>query len=108
MPDLVDEAITQFTDRARELRPHVDEMERLERAIEALDTTIPVLPSRRRKLGKRAQQALAYVITHPGETTKEISQGTGIQVGTLNHSLPRLAQDGLVVVRRGKWHEPAS
>jgi hypothetical protein len=126
MADFLDEKRKEIDSRLRELRPLVDEYNRLEKAAEALagvggtaaNGSTARAPRRRRSSGSagkgrrgrprgsgaRAKQALELVRAKPGITIAELADAMGIKANYLYRVLPTLASDGQVK-RRGKgWH----
>jgi hypothetical protein len=126
MADFLDEKRKEIDSRLRELRPLVDEYNRLEKAAAALagvggtaaKGSTAGAPRRRRSSGSagkgrrgrprgsgaRAKQALELVRAKPGITIAELADAMGIKANYLYRVLPNLASDGQVK-RRGKgWH----
>lgn len=125
MTDFLDDKKREINDRLKELKPLVDEYNRLEAAKAALDgvgADSPA-PSRRRRAassgspgngrrrrgrprgsGTRATQALELVKGNPGISIPEIAEKMEIQQNYLYRVLPGLAQDGLVEKRGRGWH----
>lgn len=127
MADFLDEKRNELKARLDELRPLVEEYQRLEDAIAALDgvgsgggtrTT-----SRRRGgassngngngngrrgrprgSGTRGKQALELVRSSPGITIPEIAEQMGIQQNYLYRVLPGLQKDGLIRKEGRGWH----
>jgi hypothetical protein len=128
--DFLDEKRSEIAARLNELKPLVDEYQRLEAAAAALDG-VPATPlmhaapaSRRatratatpRKRGAthgrrdrpkgsdtRGAEALAIVRENPGITIPEIAAKMGIKQNYLYRVLPGLADDGLVVKDGRSW-----
>jgi hypothetical protein len=122
MADFLDEKRKEIDARLRELRPMVDEYNRLEKAAAALSGVggaqrVATAPRRRgggagrrgrpRGSGNRAKQALELVRTRPGITIKEMASAMKIQPNYLYRVMPALESEGQVVKRDGGWH-PAS
>lgn len=129
MADFLDEKRSEIGARLKELKPLVDEYQRLEAAVAALDG-VPQnngAPARRSparaasKSGRRASkgtgrrgrpkgsgtrgaEALALVRTQPGITIPEIAEKMGIKQNYLYRVLPGLAEDGLVRKDGRGWH----
>ncbi len=130
--DFLDEKRNEIGARLKELKPLVDEYQRLEAAAAALDG-VPVSahasgPSRRsapratatprtrgashgrrgrpKGSGTRGAEALALVKERPGITIPEIAEKMGIKQNYLYRVLPGLADDGLVV-KDGRGWKPA-
>src|SRR6266511_4562736 len=116
MADFLDEKRREIEARLRELRPLVDEYNRLEKAAAALRgvgnggaARAARAPRRRgrgrpRGSGTRAKQALELVRARPGITIREIAQSIGIQQNYLDRVLPALQKDGLVRKEGRGWH----
>jgi len=131
--DFLDEKRREIGARLNELKPLVDEYQRLEAAAAALDgiprarsatpggstrraparaaapdpgRTHSATPARRGRpkgSGTRGAEALAVVTANPGITIPEIAQTLGIKQNYLYRVLPALAQDGLVVKDGRGW-----
>ena len=130
--DFLDQKRHEITARLNELKPLVDEYQRLDAAAAALDgvPTAPLAhgtpatrraparakaaPARKRGAthgrrgrpkgsGTRAAEALALVKENPGITIPEIAEKLGIKQNYLYRVLPGLAQDGLVVKDGRGW-----
>jgi hypothetical protein len=129
MSDFLDEKRSEIQARLQELKPLVDEYQRLEAAERALsgvaDGNTAATPSRRassgtrrrsggggggarrgrpRGSGTRAAQALDLVRERPGITIPEMAQAMGIQQNYLYRVLPGLAEDGKVTKSGRGWH----
>jgi sugar-specific transcriptional regulator TrmB len=121
MTDFLDEKKKEIDARLRELKPLVDEYERLEKAATALGGVSA--PSRRRRSsangrrssgsgrrgrprgsGKRAAQAQELVSAKPGITIPELADTMGIQANYLYRVMPSLQKDGKVRKRGKGWH----
>jgi hypothetical protein len=119
--------------RLEELRPLVEEYERLKAAAAALDgvpataliSTTPAgsrpraatraTPSARKRgtsqrrrgrpkgSGTRGAEALALIKASPGITIPELAEKMGIKQNYLYRVVPRLAEDGLVVKEGRGW-----
>ncbi len=131
--DFLDEKRHEIGARLKELKPLVDEYQRLEAAAAALDgvpatpltsSTSPA-PTRRaaarttaprsrgasnggrrgrpKGSGTRGAEALALVRSTPGITIPEIAAKMGIKQNYLYRVLPGLAEDGLVVKEGRGW-----
>ncbi len=123
MADFLDEKRNEIDARLRELRPLVDEYNRLEKAAAALSGVggtrrAATAPRRRRGgttgggrrrgrprgSGNRAKQALELVRTRPGISIKEMADAMKIQPNYLYRVMPTLESEGQVVKRDGGWH----
>jgi hypothetical protein len=131
MPDFLDEKVKEIDARLKELRPLVDEFNRLEAARNALSGVegnggASAPSGRRRGPGRprgsgsgsgggrrrgrprggttRGTQALELVRARPGITIREMAEAMAIQPNYLYRILPQLEQEGKVK-REGKgWH----
>jgi hypothetical protein len=131
--DFLDEKRSEIGSRLKELRPLVDEYQRLQAAAAALDSvpaaaspsTTPArsprhaatrtkAPTRKRGAshgrrgrpkgsGTRGAEALALVKENPGITIPEMAEKLGIKQNYLYRVLPGLAGDGLVVKDGRGW-----
>jgi sugar-specific transcriptional regulator TrmB len=129
MPDFLEEKKREIDERLKELRPLVDEFQRLEAAAAALQgvggasnsrASAPAARRARRRStssgggtgrrgrprgsGTRSKQALELVRTRPGITIPEIAEAIGIQQNYLYRVLPALQKDGLVRKEGRGWH----
>ncbi len=128
MADFLDEKKREIAERLKELRPLVEEYQRLEaaqRALEGVVTDAPTprrAPTRRRGsssapsgagagrrgrprgTGTRAKQALELVQANPGITIPDLAEQMGIKQNYLYRVLPGLEQDGLVRKDGRGWH----
>lgn len=129
MADFLDEKRSEIGARLKELKPLVEEYQRLEAAAAALDgvphtngnaparrptTRTTSTSSRRGKgtgrrgrpkgSGTRGAEALALVRAQPGITIPEIADKMGIKQNYLYRVLPGLAEDGLVRKDGRGWH----
>jgi hypothetical protein len=123
MADFLDEKRKEIDARLRELRPLVDEYNRLEKAAAALSgvggaARATAAPRRRggggggggarrgrpRGSGNRAKQALELVRTRPGITISEMASAMKIQPNYLYRVMPTLESEGQVVKRDKGWH----
>src|SRR5918992_4232880 len=122
MADFLDEKRKEIDARLRELRPLVDEYNRLEKAAAALSgiggtQRTAAAPRRRgsgggggnrrgrpRGSGNRAKQALEVVRTRPGITISEMASAMKIQPNYLYRVMPTLESEGQVVKRDKGWH----
>ena len=131
MADSLDEKKREIDARLKELRPLVDEYQRLEAAAAALGgvpasagraagpppkrrqqrraaAAAPAAGKRRRGRprgsGTRSKQALELVRNRPGITIPEIAEAMGIQQNYLYRVLPSLQKDGLVRKEGRGWH----
>lgn len=131
MADFLEEKKKEISARMEELRPMVDEFQRLEAAFRALEgvnssgggsSTSAGAPRRGRAggasrngdggngrrgrprgSGTRANEALDIVKGQPGITIPEMAQKMGIQQNYLYRVLPGLEQDGLVKKEGRGW-----
>lgn len=122
MADFLDVKLKEIDDRLKELRPLVDEFNRLEAARQALSgmTDGSATTPRRRGPGRprgstsggrrrgrraggatRATQALELVRARPGITIRELAEAMSIAPNYLYRILPSLEQEGQVS-REGK------
>jgi hypothetical protein len=132
MADFLDEKRSEIGARLKELKPLVEEYERLQVAAAALDgvpatnsvvpnaarrAAAPKAPTKRRSSaagsgrrgrpkgsGTRGAEALALVKSSPGITIPEIAEKMGIKQNYLYRVLPGLADDGLVTKDGRGWH----
>jgi hypothetical protein len=132
MADFLDEKRKEIQARLKELKPLVEEYERLEAAERALSgvgttsTAAPArasAPSRRRRgsssraassgngrrgrprgSGTRATQAFELVKARPGITIPELAEAMGIKQNYLYRVMPTLADEGRVTKSGRGWH----
>jgi len=124
MTDFLDEKRKEIDARLRELRPLVDEYQRLEKAAAALagvPSTSGRAPAsangrkrrsssgggrrgRPRGSGKRALQAQELVGAQPGITIPELADAMDIQANYLYRVMPTLQQEGKVRKDGKGWH----
>jgi hypothetical protein len=123
MADFLDEKRKEIDARLRELRPLVDEFNRLEKAAAALSGVggggqRAAAPRRRsrgtgggtgrrgrpRGSGNRAKQALELVRAQPGITIGDMAKAMKIQPNYLYRVMPNLESEGQVVKRDKGWH----
>ena len=116
MADFLDEKRREIDARLKELRPLVDEYNRLEKAAAALKgvggnggTRTSRSPRRRgrgrpRGSGTRAREALELVRARPGITIRELADAMGIHANYLYRVMPTLESEGQVVKRDRGWH----
>ncbi len=120
MTDFLDEKRKEIDARLRELRPLVDEYNRLEKAAAALAGVgstggRPPRPGRTangrrrgrgrpRGSGTRAKQALELVRARPGITISEMAEAMGIHANYLYRVMPTLESEGQVLKRDKGWH----
>lgn len=117
MADFLDEKRNEIDARLKELRPLVEEYNRLQKAAAALagvGTTgaraARSANGRRRGRGRprgsgtRAKEALDLVRARPGITISEMADAMGIQANYLYRVMPTLELDGQVVKRDKGWH----
>src|SRR4051794_8981983 len=125
MADFLEEKKREIADRMKELRPAVDEYERLDGALRALgaNSSAPsprrAAPAKRRGggsgrrgrpkgTGSRANQTLELVRADPGITIPQLAEKMGIKQNYLYRVLPGLEQDGLVRKEGRGWHPKAA
>jgi hypothetical protein len=131
--DFLDEKRNEIGGRLKELRPLVDEYERLKAAAAALDgvpatavmstapagpqprTAAGATPSARKRAasqrrrgrpkgsGTRGAEALALIKASPGITIPELAEKMGIKQNYLYRVVPGLAEEGLVVKEGRGW-----
>ena len=122
MADFLDEKRKEIDARLRELRPLVDEFNRLEKAAAALSgvgatqagttrkrratTSNGARPRRGRPRGSgnRAKQALELVRARPGITIGELADAMNIKANYLYRVMPTLQKEGQVKKRDKGWH----
>ena len=117
MADFLDEKRKEIDARLRELRPLVDEYERLEKAAAALaGVGGTAQPTRRRSgragarrgrprgTGTRSRQALELVRARPGITIGEMADAMKIKANYLYRVMPALEAEGQVKKRDRGWH----
>ena len=127
MADFLDEKRSEIDARLKELKPLVEEHDRLQAALTALEAIEPARATlaaapprerppagrrtgptggRRRPQGgaTRGGEALALVRDTPGITVAEIAAKMGIKQNYLYRVLPKLARDGLVRKDGRGWH----
>jgi hypothetical protein len=123
VPDFLDEKRNEIEKRLRELRPLVDEYQRLEQAAAALAgvggdggrgarrrpstarrATATGRRGRPRGSGTRALQALELVKAKPGITIPDLADAMGIKANYLYRVLPTLESEGKVARRGRGWH----
>lgn len=117
MADFLDEKRKEIDARLKELRPLVEEYNRLEKAAAALSgvdgsgARRARQPTRRRGRrgrprgsGTRAKEALELVRARPGITIAEMAEAMGIQANYLYRVLPTLESEGQVRKRNKGWH----
>ena len=121
MTDFLDEKRKEIDARLKELRPLVDEYNRLEKAAAALAGVTGGGTRRRaasssngrrrsgrrgrpRGSGKRALQAQELVSARPGITIPELADAMGIQANYLYRVMPGLQKDKKVRKQGKGWH----
>jgi CRP-like cAMP-binding protein len=123
--DFLDEKRKEIQARLKELRPLVDEYQRLEaaeRALSGMDAkpataaASPTATRRRRTSssngrrgrprgsGTRGAQALELVAQRPGITIPELADAMGIKQNYLYRVMPGLAKEGKVRKSGRGWH----
>jgi hypothetical protein len=116
MADFLAEKRREIEARMKELRPAVEEYERLQQAAAALagvganGRARQARATRRRGRGRprgsgtRAKQALELVRARPGITIRELADAMGIHANYLYRVMPTLESEGQVVKRDRGWH----
>jgi hypothetical protein len=128
MADFLDEKRKEIQARLNELKPLVEEYERLEAAERALSgvgtstaaparASAPTTRRRRRSSGSsngrrgrprgsgtRSAQALELVKARPGITIPELAEAMGIKQNYLYRVMPSLADEGKVTKSGRGWH----
>ena len=129
MADFLDEKRSEIGARLKELKPLVEEYQRLEAAAAALDGVPATAAATRTANGRTAKssakrrssngtgrrgrpkgsgtrgaEALALVKESPGITIPELAEKMGIKQNYLYRVLPGLAEDGLVAKDGRGWH----
>jgi CRP-like cAMP-binding protein len=132
MPDFLDEKRKEIQARLKELKPAVEEYNRLEAAERALSgvgngagrsaaptaTATSSVARRRRRApassagrrgrprgsGTRGAQALELVKARPGITIPELAEAMGIKQNYLYRVMPGLADEGKVTKSGRGWH----
>ena len=119
MADFLDTKRKEIDARLQELRPLVDEFNRLEQAAAALSgvgATRKATRTRRsnggtrrrrgrpRGSGNRAKQALELVRARPGITISEMADAMSIKANYLYRVMPTLQKEGQVKKRDKGWH----
>jgi hypothetical protein len=118
MADFLDEKRNEIDARLRELRPLVEEYQRLEKAAAALAgvggaaaqatrrraTRGTRRRGRPRGTGTRSKQALELVRANPGITISEMADAMKIKANYLYRVLPALEAEGQVKKRNRGWH----
>jgi sugar-specific transcriptional regulator TrmB len=119
MTDFLDEKRAEIQARMEELKPTVEEYNRLaaaERALSGVGTSPNgktergASGSRRRGGGRpkgsgtRGTQALELVRARPGITISELAEAMEIQQNYLYRVMPELAEQGLIVKSGRGWH----
>jgi sugar-specific transcriptional regulator TrmB len=122
MTDFLDEKRKEIQTRLKELKPLVEEYQRLEAAERAL-AGVGSKPARANAAsgrrgrsgsngrrgrpkgsGTRALQALELVRARPGITIPELAEAMGIKQNYLYRVMPTLANEGQVVKSGRGWH----
>jgi hypothetical protein len=121
MSDFLDDKKTEIKVRLDELRPHVDEYNKLKAALDALDgvgraprASAPAASGgtgrrgRPRGSGTRALEAIDAVTKEPGLSAGEIAERLGINQNYLYRVLPALEADGKLEKRGRGWYLPGA
>jgi CRP-like cAMP-binding protein len=126
--DFLEEKRKEISARLKELKPLVDEYQRLEAAERALagvgskPARAASIPAARRSRGggssgrrgrpkgsgTRAIQALELVRARPGITIPELAEAMGIKQNYLYRVMPELAKNGEIVKSGRGWHPKAA
>jgi hypothetical protein len=123
MADFLDEKVKEIDARLKELKPLVDEYNRLEAArralsgVDAKPAAAAATTTRRRRSassngrrgrprgsGTRAAQALQLVEQNPGITIPDLATAMGIKQNYLYRVMPGLAEEGKVTKSGRGWH----
>ena len=120
MSDFLDEKRKEIDSRLKELKPLVEEYNRLEQAARALDGVGAPAARRRgpgrprgssgrrrgrpRGSGTRGIQAAEIVAAKPGITIRELASEMKIKPNYLYRVMPSLQQEGKVKKRGSGWH----
>jgi hypothetical protein len=122
MADFLDEKRKEIQARLKELKPLVDEYNKLLAADRALgglgNGAAAAAPARRRGRppgtgakrgrpkggGTRSAQALQLVSEHPGITIPELAEAMNIKQNYLYRVMPGLAEEGKVTKSGRGWH----
>jgi hypothetical protein len=120
MADFLDEKLKEIDARLKELKPLVDEYNRLDaarRALSGVDKPAAATTTRRRRSsssngrrgrprgsGTRAAQALQLVEQNPGITIPDLATAMGIKQNYLYRVMPGLAEEGKVTKSGRGWH----
>ena len=126
MSDFLAQKRQEIQDRLNELKPLVEEADRLQAALSALDgasgipagkpvrrkaprsarkrTTGTGKPGRPKGTGKRQAETLALVVKQPGISISEIAAQTGVQQSYLYRVMPSLQKEGLVRKEGRGWY----
>jgi CRP-like cAMP-binding protein len=133
MADFVDKKRAEMEKRLKELKPYVEEHDRLEAAIEALSGVARSAsrsvsgatrratrrPAGRKRTagtgkrgrpkgsGKRGKQCADLVKKNPGITIPEIARKIGIKQNYLYRVMPALEKEGLVTKKGKGWYPTA-
>jgi CRP-like cAMP-binding protein len=125
--DFLEEKRKEISARLKELKPLVDEYQRLEAAeralagVEGRPARAASAPAARRRRGgssgrrgrpkgsgTRAIQALELVRARPGITIPELAEAMGIKQNYLYRVMPELAKNGEIVKSGRGWHPKAA
>ena len=119
MSDFLDDKKAEIQVRLDELRPSVEEYNKLKAALDALDGVGRAPRSagatgnasgrrgRPRGSGTRAAEAIEAVTKEPGLSAGEIAERLGINQNYLYRVLPALEADGKLEKRGRGWYLPA-
>ncbi|SEH10542.1 winged helix-turn-helix domain-containing protein [Thermoleophilum album] len=117
MTDFLDQKVKEMEARLRELRPLVDEYERLQKALSALRGAVTQATRSeggrrarrrgggrrgpRRPRGTRAAEALELITQNPGIKVRELAERMGITPNYVYQLVPKLESEGKVERRDG-------
>ncbi|WP_028067313.1 hypothetical protein [Solirubrobacter soli] len=123
MADFLDEKRKEIQARLKELKPLVDEYNKLlaaDRALGGLGNGAAPAPAAAKRRGRppgtgakrgrpkgggsRAAEALQLVTDHPGITIPELAEAMGIKQNYLYRVMPGLAEEGKVTKSGRGWH----
>lgn len=112
MPDLLDQIRVELDDRRRELLGAVEEYERLQAALAALEGSAPpterggTRSSRERQRvarGERVKQLLPLLRENPEATPSELARLLGTTRSNISVTLSRLSKQGVISREGTRW-----